>query len=733
MKATPGLHGGVAFPFNFTLPPVGYLVHPPNLRASVYAMLGVGAVLGLLSACILSFVAAGRSRPHRGLIRVQTVLIAVLAALLLLEQVIVILQILAIVGMLVDSGLAKLSLALVGFEETLQFLGKQGSWAISVAVVGLFLAYAARTSQSGLSAMPSATSHTALAAYSALCVLLANLLFSAALRRFASDISDYINAVNPLAGILGQKHIAELTYAYFTGIGCLIVAAFLLWVAEKRRLRMVQPSSRGSRWIRQVGAGMCVFVAVVLTAFTQPLAKENASRIPTDHAFANLTLSIPPALGRLRGEGPDLAYGGDAFRFGPREASRFALPEAKSPTQLYNLLRNRRELRHQLREREEAGFDIEIDPELSPQQVREWLASVYWGDNVERLALLMNDVIRLERPVLGHIEGSKWTAARFEIRGRAYKCAHLRGPKIDLTWPSSATTQSILQRIIQARRAGQTACVTVGDRACPSDEPRRPDCMDRLATPLTVSRASQPSDDLRATRVALGTAEFDVVDVAGTWMIKFFSNGARTLAELRRDLENRHCTVHLTMNAGMFAPSYAPVGLFVTDGSVLHALDEGDGEGNFYLKPNGVFSVNRSSARVDSSFDTPQLYGALRAGMHNEMDVFIGLNATQSGPIVLTAGREHPAFDPQSRHRTIRNAVGVRETNDLGEYTHVLFAISNTPVTFHELAQVFTLFDCANALYLDGHVSRMDFPEFGRTVDNRKLGPMIAVAQCPRE
>jgi len=61
----------------------------------------------------------------------------------------------------------------------------------------------------------------------------------------------------------------------------------------------------------------------------------------------------------------------------------------------------------------------------------------------------------------------------------------------------------------------------------------------------------------------------------------------------------------------------------------------------------------------------------------------------------------------------------------------VLLAISNTPVTFHELAQLFTLFDCADALYLDGHVSRMDFPAFGRTVDDRKLGPMLAVAECP--
>ena len=238
---------------------------------------------------------------------------------------------------------------------------------------------------------------------------------------------------------------------------------------------------------------------------------------------------------------------------------------------------------------------------------------------------------------------------------------------------------------------------------------------------------------MRALRVAWGTAEFDVVEVKDTRTIKLFSDGARTLPELRRDLEKRRCTVHLTMNAGMFEPSYAPVGLLVTNGEVLRSINEGDGEGNFYMKPNGVFSVSHSGARVESSFETHGRYANLRSGTSNDFDVREGWNATQSGPSVLMAGREHPAFDPQSNHRAIRNAVGVRERNDNGEAARVLFATSNTKVTFHELAQLFSAFDCADALYLDGNVSRMDFPPFGRTVDDQKLGPILAVAECPDE
>jgi uncharacterized protein YigE (DUF2233 family)/multisubunit Na+/H+ antiporter MnhB subunit len=699
----------------------------------VFAIIGVGAVLGLLSLCVLCFATSRWKRHHSWVLRVQEVLIAVLSLLLLSEQVIVIQHLLAIVAMAVDSGMAKVSLALEVHGETLQFLGKQGSWAITAAVLVFFLAYAARTSQGASSPKLRLPSHVVFAALSGACAVAANLLFGAALRRFGFHVVEFFNAWKHDNSIVSQALVAELMRAYFAAIGCILVAALMFWMAEKRRPRMARPP-HWARLCRRVVTALCLLLAVVLSTFTRPLARELESRIPVDHAFANLTL-FPPALGYLQGTGPDATYNnGWAMRLGIRQAGRHILPEAKSPAELYNQLRTQAKLRRQLARRaesDETNLDVSIDPGLSPQQVREWLASLYWGDRIEHIALVISDVVRLDRPVLGKITGAKWTAARFEIRAHANKCAEVRGPTFDLTWPSSETTQAILQRIVRARREGQIACVTVGDRACLSDEPRRPDCLDRLATPLVIRRSSEPGDTLRALRVAWGTAEFDVVEVNDPRSIKLFSDGARTLPELRRNLEKRHCTVHLTMNAGMFEPSYAPVGLFVRNGQVLRTLNESDGEGNFYMKPNGVFSVSRSGARVESSFETHGLYASLRVGTSNDFDAREGWNATQSGPIVLMAGREHPAFDPHSNHRFIRNAVGVREKNDDGEPSRVLLAISNTPVTFHELAQLFTAFDCADALYLDGNVSRMDFPAFGRTVDDKKLGPMLAVAECP--
>ena len=45
------------------------------------------------------------------------------------------------------------------------------------------------------------------------------------------------------------------------------------------------------------------------------------------------------------------------------------------------------------------------------------------------------------------------------------------------------------------------------------------------------------------------------------------------------------------MNAGMFHKDRSSVGLYVEDGKVLVNADTGDGAGNFYMKPNGVFFI----------------------------------------------------------------------------------------------------------------------------------------------
>lgn len=50
-------------------------------------------------------------------------------------------------------------------------------------------------------------------------------------------------------------------------------------------------------------------------------------------------------------------------------------------------------------------------------------------------------------------------------------------------------------------------------------------------------------------------------------------------------------SVVFAMNAGMYLPDLSPQGLYVEAGRTLAPLLTADGEGNFYLKPNGVFLV----------------------------------------------------------------------------------------------------------------------------------------------
>lgn len=53
---------------------------------------------------------------------------------------------------------------------------------------------------------------------------------------------------------------------------------------------------------------------------------------------------------------------------------------------------------------------------------------------------------------------------------------------------------------------------------------------------------------------------------------------------------------HLTfaMNAGMYHADFSPVGLFVANGRELSPINTTNGNGNFFLKPNGIFAVTET-------------------------------------------------------------------------------------------------------------------------------------------
>lgn len=174
-------------------------------------------------------------------------------------------------------------------------------------------------------------------------------------------------------------------------------------------------------------------------------------------------------------------------------------------------------------------------------------------------------------------------------------------------------------------------------------------------------------------------------------------------------LKERHRQLSFAVNAGMYHEDFTPVGLLVRDGHEEAPLNLSEGEGNFFLKPNGVFLVSDAGPRVVESSEYPALAKGVRL-------------ATQSGPLLLRHGVVHPAFIPHSDSRKIRNGVGVTGHT-------ALFVISDQPVNFYEFALYFRdVLHCRDALYLDGTVSALHSIALHRSDFVRALGPMLGIA-----
>ena len=166
------------------------------------------------------------------------------------------------------------------------------------------------------------------------------------------------------------------------------------------------------------------------------------------------------------------------------------------------------------------------------------------------------------------------------------------------------------------------------------------------------------------------------------------------------------------MNGGMYHGDFSAVGLSVADGKALTPLNTANAEGNFFLKPNGVFLVSEAGARVVESSEFPRLREKV-------------ILATQSGPLLLRGGRMHAAFREGSENRLFRNGVGVPSPDV------ALFAISEAPVNFHEFATMFRdVLHCPDALFLDGTISSLYAPKLKRSDFRMDLGPIIGVTEA---
>ena len=182
-----------------------------------------------------------------------------------------------------------------------------------------------------------------------------------------------------------------------------------------------------------------------------------------------------------------------------------------------------------------------------------------------------------------------------------------------------------------------------------------------------------------------------------------------SIQRVKEFLTQHHKTLVFAMNGGMFRADHSPQGLYIQQGRMVTPLDTLSGNGNFYLKPNGVFFVTtKKQAHICST-----------AEFSDSGQVWF---ATQSGPMLLEDGVYHPAFKQGSANLNIRNGVGILPDGRL------LFAMSKEPVNFYDFANFFKLQGCQNALYLDGFVSRTYLPEKEWMQTDGDFGVIIAVS-----
>ena len=186
----------------------------------------------------------------------------------------------------------------------------------------------------------------------------------------------------------------------------------------------------------------------------------------------------------------------------------------------------------------------------------------------------------------------------------------------------------------------------------------------------------------------------------------------RTLAALDRALTARGETLLAATNAGIFYRTREPAGLHVERGTALRPLNRsrtppaGEGPGNFFAQPNGVFYLARDgSAHVVTTAEATHRPGRM-------------VEATQSGPLLLRDGVPHPLA---GRADVARNAIAVCAPR------RVALVLAPDGASIRQLALfVRDTLGCRDALYLDGTISGLRVPSARVDRDGAYVG-MIGV------
>lgn len=190
----------------------------------------------------------------------------------------------------------------------------------------------------------------------------------------------------------------------------------------------------------------------------------------------------------------------------------------------------------------------------------------------------------------------------------------------------------------------------------------------------------------------------------------------RSITLLNKELiENGRRPVMIT-NAGMYTLKNNPEGLYIEDGKELFPIDTDSSEVllNFYMHPNGVFyvdSLNVPHVCTTSEFLTLYADSSFRPML-----------ATQSGPMLKIDGEIHPRFNWGSTSRKIRSGVGIYDGLSV-------FAITRGYSNFYDFATFFTeVFQCDDALFLDGAISKMYHYRISPKDTGGNFGPILSIS-----
>ena len=175
--------------------------------------------------------------------------------------------------------------------------------------------------------------------------------------------------------------------------------------------------------------------------------------------------------------------------------------------------------------------------------------------------------------------------------------------------------------------------------------------------------------------------------------MNWLDNNGKALNSMKRFVEyTGKDKILFATNGGIYKENYTPEGLYIENYLLMSEINLKDGEGNFYVKPNGIFYIKNGKPYITDSekfvYDKDIQY------------------AVQSGPLLIENGKISTKFSPDSKSLKLRSGVGVTDDGEL------VFLMSSEKVNFYEFMEyALKKLNCKDFLFLDGTISKMYFKE----------------------